>query len=322
MLLTSGEGYYADLMERALYNNIIASPALDGRHYFYINPLMLREAKYLRESTNLPPNDGFIPNQRPEWHDCACCPPNVMRLFSSLSHYLVTQDAKGIQIHQFALANIECKLPNDQRVKLTMATEYPWQGNIKLRVVESGNLAWALSMRIPEWSHDPVLSINGEIVNDARHEKGYLVIQRVWQVEDIIELELNMEAMFVASNPRIDATRGCLAIQRGPIVYCLEDTDQEIKGRLLDVEIDNDQPLSSRWNGELLDGIMVVEATGQFVDNESWNEKLYKPTTSTVVANHRPTHLMAVPYYAWGNRVIAGMRVWIPKKSIQDGTGN
>ena len=108
MLLASGEGRYADQMERALYNNILASPALDGQHYFYINPLMLRDAKYLRLSTDLPPSEVFIPNQRPEWHDCACCPPNVMRLFSSLAHYLATHDAKGIQIHHFAPADIEC----------------------------------------------------------------------------------------------------------------------------------------------------------------------------------------------------------------------
>jgi DUF1680 family protein len=99
---------------------------------------MLREAKYLRLSTDLPPSEVFIPDQRPEWHDCACCPPNVMRLFSSFSHYLATQDAKGIQIHHFAPADIRCDLPSEQRIKLNMMTEYPWQGNIKLRVVESG----------------------------------------------------------------------------------------------------------------------------------------------------------------------------------------
>ena len=288
MLLASGEGHYADQMERALYNNILASPALDGQHYFYINPLMLREAKYLRLSTDLPPSEVFIPSQRPEWHDCACCPPNVMRLFSSFSHYLATHDAKGIQIHHFASADIECDLPTGLRVKLNIMTEYPWQGHIKLRVVESGNAPWVLSIRIPEWSQNPRLSINGEIVRDLRREKGYLVLEREWQAEDVVELELEMEAMLVASNPRIDATRGCLAIQRGPIVYCLEDRDQEIKGRLLDVEIDKNQPLLTRWDSDLLDGVMVVEANGQFVDSESWHGHLYQPATSLSSGNSPP----------------------------------
>ena len=150
---------------------------------------------------------------------------------------------KGIQIHHFASADIGCDLTSEQRVKLNLMTEYPWQGQIKLQVVETGNSPWALSLRIPEWSQHRLLSINGNIVKDLKLEKGYLVLERAWQAGDIIELELGMEPMLVASNPRIDATRGCLAIQRGPIVYCLEDRDQEIKGRLLDVEIDKNHPL-------------------------------------------------------------------------------
>jgi DUF1680 family protein len=316
MLLASGESHYADQMERALYNNILASPALDGQHYFYINPLMLREAKYLRLSTDLPPSEVFIPNQRPEWHDCACCPPNVMRLFSSFSHYLATHDAKGIQIHHFAPADIECKPTRGLRVKLNITTEYPWQGNIKLRIVETGGSPWVLSIRNPEWSQNPILSINGKRVRDLRQEKGYLVLEREWQVEDVIELELQMETIFIASNPRVDATRGCLTIQRGPIVYCLEDKDQEIKGRLLDIEIDKNQPLLTRWDSDLLDGVMVVEASGQFINSESWRGHLYLPATSSLLANPRPTRLVAIPYYAWGNRGIGSMRVWIPEKSI------
>jgi DUF1680 family protein len=315
MLLTSGEGRYADLMERALYNNILASPALDGQHYFYINPLMLREAKYLRPSTDLPPSEVFIPNQRPEWPDCACCPPNVMRLFSSLPHYLATHNSGGIQIHHFAPADICSDLTSKQRIKLNIVTEYPWQGHIRLQVVETGNSPWALSVRIPEWSQNPVLSINGNTISELSMEKGYLVLDRVWEAGDTLDLELGMEPVFVASNPRIDATRGCLAIQRGPIIYCLEDRDQEIKGRLLDVEIDRNQPLSTRWKDDLLDGVMVVEAKGQFVDHEAWHGRLYQPVASPVQGTTIPTRLVAIPYYAWGNRKIGSMRVWIPEKT-------
>jgi uncharacterized protein len=315
MLLSSGEGCYADQMEQALYNNILASPALDGQHYFYINPLMLREARFLRLSTDLPPSKVFIPDQRPEWHDCACCPPNVMRLFSSFSHYLATHDAKGIQIHHFAPADIECELTKGLWIKLNITTEYPWQGNIKFRVVETGNLPWVLSIRNPEWSQTPRVSINGKTLGDLNQEKGYLLLEREWQVDDIVELELKMETMLVASNPRIDATRGCLAIQRGPLVYCLEDQDQGIKGRLLDVEIDQGQSLLTRWESDLLDGVMLVEAYGQFIDSEAWRGYLYQPATSALPGKSSSTRLVAIPYYAWGNRGIGGMRVWIPKKT-------
>jgi DUF1680 family protein len=316
MLLASGDGRYADQMERALYNNILASPALDGQHYFYINPLMLREAKNLRLSTDLPPSEVFIPDQRPEWHDCACCPPNVMRLFSSFSHYLATQDAKGVQIHHFASAEIDCDLPQGSHIKLNMTTEYPWHGNIRLRIGETGSSPWALSVRVPEWCQNLILSINGKSLGDFRHEKGYLTLEREWHVGDMVELKLQMKTIFVAPNPRIDATRGCLAIQRGPIVYCLEDMDQEIKGRLLDVEIDKDQSLLTRWDGNLLDGVMVVEVSGQFMDYEARQGQLYQPDTTSMHVNSQPARLVAIPYYAWGNRGIGGMRVWIPKKSI------
>jgi DUF1680 family protein len=276
---------------------------------------MLREAKYLRLSTDLPPSEVYIPNQRPEWHDCACCPPNVMRLFSSLTHYLATHDARGIQIHHFAPADIGCDLTSGQHVKLNIVTEYPWQGHIGLRVVETGSSPWVLSVRIPEWSQHPIVSINGNTVSDLSIEKGYLTLDRVWQADDTLDLELGMEPVFVASNPRIDATRGCLAIQRGPIIYCLEDRDQEIKGRLLDVEIDKNQPLSTRWEDDLLDGVMVIEAKGQFVDHECWHGHLFQPVTFPAQAAAHPTSLVAVPYYAWGNREIGGMRVWIPEKT-------
>jgi DUF1680 family protein len=321
MLLATGEGRFADLMERALYNNILASPALDGQHYFYINPLMLRDARYLRLSTELlHPSEAINLNKRPKWHDCACCPPNVMRLFSSFTHYMATRDANGIQIHHFGPADIGYELAPGQHIKLNMATEYPWQGQIRLRVVETGNSAWTLSIRIPEWSQHPILSINGEVIKELKLEKGYAVFGRVWKAEDIIELELEMKPMLISSNPRIDATRACLAIQRGPIVYCLEDKDQEIKGRLLDVEIEKNKPLITKWEGGLLDGIMVVEAEGQFIDREVWRGFLYRPTAFPVRETARPARLTAIPYYAWGNRKIGGMRVWIPEKKSQDGS--
>lgn len=314
MLLATGDGCYADQMERVLYNNILASPALDGQHYFYINPLMLREARYLRLSTDLPPSEVFNPVQRPEWHDCACCPPNVMRLFSSFSHYLTTHDVDGIQIHQFAAADLQYAFANGQNVRLNMMTEYPWQGQIHLRVVESGNAPWKLSVRIPEWSQNPIVSLNGKTITKPLLEKGYLILERTWQVEDTIDLDLGMKAELIAANPRIDATRGCLAIQRGPIVYCLEDRDQEVGGRLLDIEIDRSRPLLAKWQSDLLDGVFVIEAQGQFVDSDAWHGHLYQALKSPEKMDNRPARLVAVPYYAWGNRQIGGMRVWIPEK--------
>jgi len=316
MLLATGDGFFADEIERALYNNILASPALDGQHYFYINPLLLREAKNLRLSTDLPPSEVFIPDQRPEWHDCACCPPNVMRIISSFEHYSVTQNSNGVQIHQFAPLNFQGELFSEQIVKFNIKTEYPWQGLVNLQILETGESPWVLSLRVPGWSKHPTLKVNGKMINDFEIEKGYILLRRSWQNGDVVELDLNMEAKFVLSNPRIDATRGCVAIQRGPVVYCLEDKDQVIKGKLLDVVVNIEQPLLVRWDGDLLGGVVVVEAKGYFTDIASWKGHLYQPLESVGKENQKVANLLAIPYYAWGNRIIGGMRVWIPEKPI------
>ena len=327
MLLASGESKYADLMERALYNNILASPALDGGHFFYMNPLILRQAKEMRLSSNPLAGGGIAASQRPEWHDVACCPPNVMRLVASFSTYLATHDANGVQIHHFAPADITCNLDAQDaagagHIELHMDTEYPWQGQIQLKITETSGAAWALSLRLPEWSQNPSLLVNrmpvaeGALRQAPVVRQGYAVLERVWQVGDVITLDLQMEAQLISPNPRLDATRGSLAIQRGPIVYCLEDNDQEVAGRLLDVQLDPGQPLHVHWREDLLGGVMVIEAAGGLVDTLPWQDSLYQPAAQIDQADLQPVQLVAVPYYAWANRGIRGMRVWIPQTGL------
>lgn len=311
MLIVTGESRFADMIERSLYNMILASPALDGQHFFYVNPLMLRGARFLRLSSN-PPLENFVPTERPQWHEVSCCPPNVMRTLASLGHYLATQDEGGIQIHQYAPAELAGELPGSRNIGLKMSTEYPWHGNIALEIIQSDAAPWALSLRLPGWARDSAIAINGQPVDGPKVEKGYIVLDRAWKAGDKVELKLAMEPELIASNPRIDATRASLAIQRGPIVYCLEDCDQELQGRLLDVEIDQSQPPKAIWREDLLGGVMVVEAAGRFVEPGEWQGNLYLPAASLGQPEAKQVRLVAVPYYAWGNRGISGMRVWIP----------
>jgi DUF1680 family protein len=313
LLLASGEARFADQMELALYNTILASPALDGRHYFYINPLMLRAARHLRLSSNPPPGDAFIPTERPEWHAVACCPPNVMRLLASLPHYLATTDAHGVQIHHYAPAEIACELTPGQRVGLRLATDYPWQGRIRVEVTETGGFPWQLRLRLPEWSPSAQLAVNGQEVGTPTARKGYAVLERAWRTGDVVDLALAMEPVLVASHPRVDATRASVAIQRGPIVYCLEELDQGVQGDLLDIEIDASETPQVRWRDDLLGGVMVVEASGRYLDTGPWKDKLYQPVASLHSLATHPARLVAVPYYAWANRGIGGMRVWVPR---------
>ena len=310
MLLATGEARYADLIERSLYNGILSSPALDGRHYFYVNPLLVRSGKYTRLSSN--PPGGEEVNGRPAWHTVACCPPNVMRLLASLEHYFASVDASGIQIHQYAPLEIGFPLPSGDQVALSVATEYPWQGHIRLTVKETGGAPWQLRLRRPEWCQTATLAVNGEKIEQPILHTGYFVLERVWRAGDSIDLDLAVQPMLVEPNPRVDAARGCLAIQRGPLVYCLESWDQAASDSILDVELDPGAPLQSRWRGDLLGGVMVVEASGFVLDLGAWQGRLYKPKAEPSHVSRRPIRLTAIPYYAWGNRGIGSMRVWIP----------
>jgi hypothetical protein len=311
LLLISGEGRYADLIERTLFNGILSSPALDGRHYFYVNPLLVRDAHSMRLSTNRP--EGDQATGRPEWHFVACCPPNVMRLFSSLAHYLATSDSAGIQIHQYASADFDLAFGAGRRATFSMETDYPWQGRIQLTIKESDGAPWQLHLRIPGWCTDATVSVNGDTIDTAEMIRGYLVLERNWRAADTITLELAMTPGLIQSNPRVDAIRGCLALQRGPLVYCLEAHDQAGDANLLDVALDANGPLMAIWNPDLLGGLTIVEARGYRLESRSWANDLYRPVNQSPDREMDEIRLVALPYYAWGNRGVDGMRVWIPK---------
>ena len=314
MLLISGNSRFADHIERALYNAVLCSPALDGSHYFYVNPLMLRESQFLRLSTNRP-DEVSAAAGRPAWHGVACCPPNVMRMMASLSHYFATVDRAGripgLQIHQYSSGVIDCELGEAGPVEITLQTDYPWQGVIELTVAQPGLAPWALSLRMPGWCESFALEINGQPAGAAVNLDGYLVLERAWQAGDRVRLELNMPPVLMNANPRVDALRGCAAIQRGPLVYCFESHDQPENINLLDICLDARQPLQVEWRDDLLNGVMVVYAQG-CQTTDAWGSALYQPYHRRSQAECQPLRLAAIPYYAWGNRGLKTMRVWTP----------
>jgi DUF1680 family protein len=310
LLLMTGEARHADLIERTLYNGILSSPSLDGQHYFYVNPLMMRNSGQMRTSST--PLDSRSYVVRPEWHYVACCPPNVMRLLASLSHYLATYDRHGIQIHQYASADIAAELSAGSRAALKMATDYPWNGTIRLTIVEAPGDEWTLRLRIPAWCKAYRLTIDGVAIERRAAPDGYLALTRAWRVGSTIVLDLDMQPELMAPNPRIDAVRGCLAIQRGPLVYCLEGHDQPDGVNLLDIRIDPDQPLHADWNPTLLGGMTIVRARGYVLNLDTWDGALYRASAGQAPLPRDSLTLTAIPYYAWANRGATSMRVWIP----------
>jgi DUF1680 family protein len=303
MLLATGEARYADLLERSLYNGFLSSVSLDGQRYFYVNPLQSRGANSLLSR-------GVV--ERPEWFGCACCPPNVMRQIAMIGHYAATVDESGLQMHQYLSARIEAELGAGRRVVLCTETDYPWDGKVKVTVEETDGKAWKLALRVPGWCEGASVRVNGQAIEVAAAGGAYAVVERAWQAGDVVELDLPMRPRLTEPNPRVDAIRGSLAIERGPLVYCLEGVDQEPGLDLLDVRIAPEASMEAVRREDLLDGVVVVQAQGAVVDVGPWQDELYRQAPAESLPQ-REVGLTAVPYYAWANRGPGTMRVWIPR---------
>jgi len=300
MLLATGESRFADLIERTLYNAVLAGVSLTGDRYFYVNPLATNG------DVELLSRGG---NRRKEWHLVACCPPNVMRLFATLGHYVATRDAAGLQIHQYGSARVTADLA-DGNVALRMESAYPWEGRVRLTIEDAGAKPWTLDLRVPGWCAGASARLDGQGVG-VLGAAGYLQIERAWKRGDVVELDLPMPARLTEAHPRIESTRGCVAIERGPLVYCLESVDNP-HGHVADLEIDATAPLESAWTPDRLEGVAIVRGAGWEVDARSWTNRLYRPVGGPPAARRRVV-LTAVPYYAWANREPGAMRVWIPR---------
>lgn len=295
MLLATGEAQFADILERSLYNGFLSGWSLDGRHFFYVNPL---------ESL------GAV--ERQEWYPCACCPPNVMRQIATISHYLATVDSQGVQIHQYAPARLAVTLADGRQALLTISTDYPWNGQVKVTVAETDDAPWTLSLRIPGWCKQAQLKVNGRQVPSAGGGT-YAQIERTWQPDDVVELELPMPPRLTRPHPYVDDLRGTAAIERGPLVYCLEAVDQPAGLDLRQVALSSDE-LQSNWQADLLGGMVTVAAAGIVSDLGNWADQLYRPQELSG-SPQEPLHLTAVPYFAWANRATGAMRVWLPYPS-------
>jgi len=302
MLLATGDARFADLIERTLYNAVLAGVSLDGERYFYVNPLASNgEPEHLSRG-------GCV---RKPWHLVACCPPNVMRQLATFGHYVATRDAVGVQIHQYAPARVVADLGAGPAMALRMETAYPWDGRVRIAVEQAPTTARALSFRVPGWCAAAAAHLNGKPT--APGSQGYLRIERAWQSGDVVELEFPMDPRLIEAHPWIESTRGSVAIERGPLVYCLEQADHPDTS-IADIEIDAEAPLESAWVSGGLEGVTVVRGSGWAVDTTSWKDRLYRPVVRGGSAPRRQTALTAIPYYAWANRGPRAMRVWVPRR--------
>ncbi|MFJ3669003.1 glycoside hydrolase family 127 protein [Streptomyces sp. NPDC090106] len=282
MALLTGEAKYSDLVERTLYNGFLAGVGLDGDSWLYVNPLQVREGY---EGAN----EADKAARRTPWFRCACCPPNVMRLLASLPHYMASGDAQGLRLHQFATGVYEA---GGGRVRVE--TAYPWEGRITVTVEEAPDADWTLSLRLPSWCGE-FTATAPDGAAPAETGPGWLGLRRHWSPGDVFTVDLDLSPRLTRPDPYVDAVRGCVAVERGPLVHCLEAEDQEPGVRFEDLTLPADAPLRARHEPGLLGGVTVVSADGRSR------------------ADGTSVRLTAVPYHVWANRRPGAMRVWIPE---------
>lgn len=304
MLQLEAKSEYADVLERALYNNVIGSMSQDGKHYFYVNPL-----EVWPKASEKNPGRHHVKAVRQKWFGCSCCPPNVARLLSSLNDYIYTASTEENKIytHLFIGSTASFELAAGQ-VTIKQESRLPWEGYVRLELTAVPNAAFTLALRVPSWCYgNAVLKINGtttayEVTN------GYAAVNREWAQGDVVEWEPMLEAQLIAANPEIRANAGKIAIERGPLVYCLEEADNS--SPLSALSINRGVQLQSYYDNDLLGGAVIIEAEGRADERTSWDaDTPYRPLTNISAAE--PAKLRAVPYFLWGNRQPGEMTVWI-----------
>jgi DUF1680 family protein len=302
LLLATGESRYADLIERTLYNIVATSPSTDGSAFYYVNTMHRRTPGIEPDAdgASLRRTDGV----RAPWFTTSCCPTNVARTLASLSAYVATSDADGVQVHQYVPGRVDVQLGQGRRAVLEVTTDYPFDGTVTVRVVETDGEPWTLSLRVPAWSATAAIE-RGDVRTEAG--PGYAQVEHAWQAGDEIRLSLDVRPRVTTPDPRIDAVRGCVAVERGPLVYCLESVDNP-QVDLDEVEIDLSEPLGETPAPAGTSGPAVV-ATGRTrpVTDAVW------PYGEPAVERQEARSLVLTPYYGWANRGSSQMRVFLPR---------
>lgn len=295
MLRMAPDRKYADVLERALYNGTISGMDLDGKRFFYVNPLEVNPFQASRA------DQEHVKPERQKWFFCACCPPNLARMIASVEDHVYTQTEDTLYTHLYMAGRAGLTL-SGQEVEIVQTHHYPWNANIQLTVRMADPAAFTWALRIPGWCRQAEVKVNGEKVPVSALDKGYLLIQRTWNDGDKVTLHLAMPAERMRSHSLVSMNQQQVALQRGPVVYCLEEVDNG--ANLGSLRLPQDSPIHEKFEEELLGGIVKLSAEGYRLTGPS---DLYSSEPLAKV----PQRITAIPYYAWCNRAQGEMRVWI-----------
>ena len=304
MLELAPQSDYADVLERAVYNGVISGMELDGTKFFYVNPL-----EVVPEKTERIYGLHHVKTERQKWFGCACCPPNLARLLASLPSYAYTKNDDTLFLHLFMGSIIETGLA-DARARVEITTDYPWDGKIDIAVDPEKEAEFTLAVRVPGWSDGYSVTVNGQKWAGAPI-CGYLYIKRVWKPGDIVEYNLSMPVQVIRANPMVRDDAGKVALQRGPLVYCLEEIDNGKDLHLCNLGAGDDFKVV--FEPGLLGGVTSITCKGEKMRADDWGDMLYKPEAH---AAYDGKVLKWIPYYAWANRGAGEMTVWISRNRV------
>jgi len=299
LLCASGEARFADVMERALYNGVNSGISLDGKLYNYVNPLALEPS----------PSDRI----RKPWYSTNCCPPNLERIFASIPGYMYSTAKDGVYVHLFENSELDWHLEDGTGLKLRQKTGYPWSGDVELTVMPARPAEFTVYLRIPGWSRTASVQVDGVAVAGVTPGQ-YLPIRRRWSGGERIALGLDMAPRITSANRSVESDNRKVAIERGPLVYCMEKLDQPDSASLDDFSLALNQrterQIEAAYDSNTLDGVVLLHAPGIHAPGDSaLNQALYH---AAAVAPAKRVSLKLVPYYTFANRDSSAMQVWIP----------
>lgn len=295
MLMCDVDSKYSDVLERILYNGSISGMALDGKHFFYTNPLETWD-----EQNKRVPTYRHNKVKRPGWFGCACCPPNLARMITSLGNYIYSSDEKTVYAHLFIGSEANVSV-GDRIISIKQNSMMPWEGKSEF-VMGEGDYTFAF--RIPAWADKAIIKVNGKVI-EPEVIKGYAYIEKSWNAGDRVEIEFPMEVKLIEANPFVRADAGKVAICRGPVVYCIESADNG--ERLSSIKLEGDPRFRIEKSDELFEGAVTIYAKA--MKKKAWdNEDLYRAFTN----GYEEIEIKAVPYAFWGNREdTREMAVWV-----------
>jgi len=301
MFLATGDARFVDVVELALYNSVLSGGALDGTNFFYTNPLRVTEPM---------PVELRWSRQRVPFVSSFCCPPNLVRTIAESADYAYGKSGDSIWVNLYGGSSLATKLADGNEIKLSQETDYPWNGRVRIKIQSCDKPAFALKLRIPGWAGSASVRINDSPADNSPKPESYFEIRRSWKAGDFVDLDLPMPVRLMEANPFVEEDARQAAVQRGPIVYCLESPDLPPGVKVSDVVIPSGLKLTMRYDRRLLDGVVVLEGKAMAQARTDWNGKLYREFQP---AELKPFNVRLIPYSVWQNRGPSEMSVWLPR---------